>query len=276
MKRMLLSVVCLFLLLSVPAAAEQKDKTGCQDHPLFTRMPNYWIHNCEEKSFDVHAFPLGKGKTEKVEGRLWWIKYLPQSDLKARPSQLQILRNYENAVKKLGGTVLLEEDIRRTLKLVKGGKEFWVDVVADHTSMQLIYIVAKAAMQQDIVANADVFSNDIRTTGHAAVYGIYFDTGKSVVKPESDAALVEIAKLLKADAGLKVYVVGHTDNVGSMDSNMKLSQARAEAVVNALVGKHGIAAARLKSNGVSSLAPVASNDTEDGKAKNRRVELVKQ
>ena len=71
-------------------------------------------------------------------------------------------------------------------------------------------------MAQDIVANADVFSNDIRTTGHAAIYGIYFDTGKSVVKPESDAALVEIGKLLKADAGLKVYVVGHTDNVGGM------------------------------------------------------------
>lgn len=276
MKRMLLSVVCLFLLLSVSAAAEQKDKTGCLDHPLFTRMPESWIHGCTHKEFDTHAFPVGKGKKEQIEGRLWKITYYPQSDSKSMPSELQILRNFENAVKKLGGIVIFADRSTQTMKLAKDGKEFWVDLWAEFTGKYGMTIVEKAAMQQDIVASADVFSNDIRTTGHAAVYGIYFDTGKSVVKPESDAALVEIAKLLKADAGLKVYVVGHTDNAGSMDSNMKLSQTRAEAVMNALTGKYGIAAARLKSYGVSSLAPVASNDTEDGKAKNRRVELVKQ
>ena len=108
-----------------------------------------------------------------------------------------------------------------------------------------------------------------------AVYGIYFDTGKATLKPESDAALAEIAKLLTADTALKLNVVGHTDNAGSLDANMKLSQARAEAVAKALTRRHGIAASRLKSFGVASLAPVASNDSEDGRAKNRRVELVK-
>ncbi|OGW39683.1 MAG: hypothetical protein A2Y97_13755 [Nitrospirae bacterium RBG_13_39_12] len=108
------------------------------------------------------------------------------------------------------------------------------------------------------------------------MYGIYFDTGQSVIKPESEAAMSEIAKLLKKEAGMKVNVVGHTDNVGGIDSNMKLSQARADAVVQALVGKYGIGANRLKAYGVGPLAPVASNDTEEGKAKNRRVELVKQ
>jgi len=121
-----------------------------------------------------------------------------------------------------------------------------------------------------------VLGNDIKTTGHATVYGIYFDTGKAIVKPESDAALVEIAKMLKADPTLKLNVVGHTDNVGGMDSNMKLSMARGEAVVQALVARYGIAADRLKGYGVSSLAPVASNDSDAGRAKNRRVELVKQ
>jgi OOP family OmpA-OmpF porin len=87
---------------------------------------------------------------------------------------------------------------------------------------------------------------------------------------------VEIAKLLKKESGLKVNVVGHTDNVGAMDNNMKLSQARGEAVVKTLVTKYAIAADRLKGYGVGSLAPVASNDAESGKAKNRRVELVKQ
>jgi outer membrane protein OmpA-like peptidoglycan-associated protein len=131
-------------------------------------------------------------------------------------------------------------------------------------------------MKQEVEANAEAMGSDINSTGHVSIYGIYFDTGKSEIKPESDAAISEIAKLLKNNGALNLYVVGHTDNVGSFDSNMKLSKDRADAVVKALTGKHGIAAARLKPYGVASLAPVTSNDTEDGKAKNRRVELVKQ
>jgi outer membrane protein OmpA-like peptidoglycan-associated protein len=126
------------------------------------------------------------------------------------------------------------------------------------------------------VADAKSFSDDIKATGHTAIYGIYFDTGKSAIKPESEGALGEIAKLLKSDPGLKLHVVGHTDNVGVMEANVKLSQDRANAVVQALAGKHGIAGARLKASGVGPLAPVASNDTDEGKQKNRRVELVKQ
>ena len=113
-------------------------------------------------------------------------------------------------------------------------------------------------------------------TGKAAVYGIYFDTGKAEIKPESEPALKEIAKLLQADPKLKLYVVGHTDNSGGLDYNMKLSKDRADAVVKALTGKYGIAASRLSAFGVGPLAPVASNQTEEGRAKNRRVELVAQ
>jgi outer membrane protein OmpA-like peptidoglycan-associated protein len=126
------------------------------------------------------------------------------------------------------------------------------------------------------VADAAALGNDIGATGHAAVYGINFDTGKSTIKPESAQALGEIAKLLTADPSLKVFVVGHTDNVGGVDSNLKLSQDRAEAVLQALVRDHGIASARLRASGCGPFAPVASNDSEEGRAKNRRVELVKQ
>ncbi|MCC6395550.1 MAG: OmpA family protein, partial [Bacteroidetes bacterium] len=106
--------------------------------------------------------------------------------------------------------------------------------------------------------------------------GILFDTGKSTLKPESEKAIGEVAKLLKKDTGLKVYVVGHTDNEGALDANMTLSQGRAEAVVQSLVRTHGIAANRMKSFGNGPYAPVATNDSEDGRARNRRVELVKQ
>jgi len=157
----------------------------------------------------------------------------------------------------------------------KDNKETWLEV-RSYNNMYRLNIVEKEIMEQNIIANADAMGNDINSTGHVSVYGIYFDTGKSEIKPESDQAIEQISILLKNNASLNIYVVGHTDNVGTIDSNMKLSLDRANAVVNALVTKYAIAATRLKPYGVASLTPVASNDTEEGKAKNRRVELVKQ
>ena len=142
--------------------------------------------------------------------------------------------------------------------------------------MYRLNIIEREIMKQEITANADAMGNDINKTGHVALYGIFFDSGKAEIKPESDSALVQISKLLTNNKSLNLYVVGHTDNVGTIDSNMKLSKDRSDAVVNALVTKYGITATRLKSYGVASLVPVASNDTEEGKAQNRRVELVKQ
>ena len=175
-----------------------------------------------------------------------------------------------------GGTVVFTNERYATLKFTKDGKEIWAQVDSAWTAGYQIHIIEKAGMEQEIVASAEAFSNDLKDTGHAAVYGIYFDTGQSVVKPESEPALEQIAKLLKGDPSLKVNVVGHTDNVGTIEANMKLSQARATAVVAALTAKYGIAATRLNAYGVGPLAPVATNKTYDGKAKNRRVELVEQ
>jgi OmpA-OmpF porin, OOP family len=271
-----LGILLGILWLTPPLIAQQKDDKDCKDHPLFTRMPDYWIRSCTQKEFDAYAFTVAKGKTEKVEGKLWKINYYPQSTLKTKPSTLQILRNFENAVKKLGGTTLYVEESKETLRLTKDGHEMWVEVWPSFTGTYTLTILQKEAMAQDIVANADAFMNDLKATGHTAVYGIYFDTGKSEIKPESKQAIGEIAKLLKNDAGLKVYVVGHTDNVGGLEANMKLSQDRADAVTQALIRDHGITAARLKAYGDGPYAPVASNDTDEGRAKNRRVELVKQ
>jgi outer membrane protein OmpA-like peptidoglycan-associated protein len=270
-------VAMVYVLVGATAAlAQQKDVAGCKDHPMFTRMPEYWIYKCVDKQFDAHAFVTGKGQTETIEGRKATWTYYPQAKATEKPSELQIKRNFEAAIQKAGGKVVGADKGRETFTLTADGKEIWVEVWAEFTGKYGFTIVEKKAMAQDIIATAEVFSNDIRSTGHAAIYGIYFDSGKSVIKPESDVALTEIAKLLNGDPGLKINVVGHTDNVGQMDYNMKLSQARAEAVAQALVAKHGISAARLKGYGVSSLAPVSTNDTDEGRAKNRRVELVKQ
>ncbi|MEO8102707.1 MAG: OmpA family protein [Betaproteobacteria bacterium] len=273
--QVVVALVCMLVGVS-PALAQQKDVVGCKDHPMFTRMPGYWIYKCVDKQFDAHAFVTGPGKTQTVEGRKATWTYYPQATATDKPSELQINRNFEAAIQKAGGKVVGADKARETFNLATDGKEIWVEVWAEFTGKYGFTLVEKKAMAQDIVATAEVFSNDIRSTGHAAIYGIYFDSGKSVVKPESDAALAEIAKLLNGDPALKLNVVGHTDNVGQMDANMRLSQSRAEAVAQALVARHGIAAARLKGYGVSSLAPVTSNESEEGRAKNRRVELVKQ
>jgi outer membrane protein OmpA-like peptidoglycan-associated protein len=140
-----------------------------------------------------------------------------------------------------------------------------------------LYVIEVKPMESDLITvNAASLANDINRTGHASVYGIYFDTGKADVKPESDATLKEIAKLLQGHPQLKLYVVGHTDNQGALDMNMDLSRRRAEAVLAALTTKYAVPAARLKAFGCGPYSPVASNDSEDGRAKNRRVELVKQ
>jgi OmpA-OmpF porin, OOP family len=127
-----------------------------------------------------------------------------------------------------------------------------------------------------VTIDAAAMSKDISSTGHVALYGIYFDTDKADPKPESQPTLQEIATLLKQDSSLKLFIVGHTDNVGGFEYNIALSQRRAAAVVKELTTQHGIAAMRLKSAGVGMLSPVAPNEREEGRAKNRRVELVKQ
>ncbi|QPF83616.1 OmpA family protein [Bradyrhizobium genosp. L] len=127
-----------------------------------------------------------------------------------------------------------------------------------------------------VPVSASEIAKKLDTSGQVILSGILFDFNKSQLKPDSRPALDEIAAFLKKDPARKVYLVGHTDNVGGFDFNMQLSQARAEAVVADLVSTYGITPARLKGYGAGLLAPIASNATDDGRAKNRRVELIPQ
>lgn len=125
------------------------------------------------------------------------------------------------------------------------------------------------------VVTAEEMNSDLSKAGKVALYGILFDLDKTEIKPESKPALDEIAQLLKKNPELKLLVVGHTDNQGDLQYNHELSRRRAESVAKALGAHYGIAAERLSPYGVGMLAPAASNDSEEGRAKNRRVELVK-
>lgn len=258
----------------------QADAKDCKDHPLFTRMDHFTIEDCSEEKYGEIDFVNEKGEKIKVAGRVFKIDYGIMEGF-TPPSALQVIKNYENAIKKLGGVTIHQEDAYDIwLKLEKGGKTFWVYVDSWHGGGKGetygITIVEQEAMVQEVVADAWSLMGSIQTAGHASIYGIYFDFDSSAIKPESEAAIKEIAKLLQENAGLKLYVVGHTDNAGSVDYNMTLSKARAEAVMKKLVGEYRISSERLKAFGVGPLAPVASNRTDEGRAKNRRVELVEQ
>jgi len=260
-------------------AFAQQDAKGCKDHPLFTRMQNFYIRDCKVKEFDYFDFEeLKDGKWSKirVEGRKYEIAYYLKSGAN-KPGEVEIVRNYTNAIQTVGGILLGEKRGVAHMKLLKDGNETWVKVFAGGAgSVYQLIIVEKKGMAQQVVADAKTMASDIGSTGKIAIYGIYFDFDKADVKPESEPALKEIAKLLSENPQLKLYVVGHTDNVGGVDYNMKLSQQRAEAVVKELVSKYKIDGTRLKALGVGPAAPVTSNKTEEGRAKNRRVELVEQ
>ncbi len=269
------------LMLACAVGSAQQDREGSKDYPLFSRMPNFYIDTYKEMEFNAVEMPVKEGakqNSRSFEGRSFEIAFY-QKENTPPVSALQIVRNFQNAAQRLNGQILFYENydsgnhVETTLHVTRDGKEAWVfiDARSDHYTLTA---VEKQAMRQDVVANAAALANDIHSAGKVAIYGIYFDTAKSDLKPESDAAIAEIGKLLRQQPTLKVFVVGHTDMVGDASANLKLSQARAQAVINALVAKHNIAAARLTAFGAGPYAPVAPNRDEDGRAKNRRVELV--
>jgi outer membrane protein OmpA-like peptidoglycan-associated protein len=298
MKWIPIGVVALSLLAAAPAPA-QEDEEGCKDHPLFTRMPNSYLYGCESREFDLRKFPVGPPKGDQgatasvdVEGPVFWTSYALKEGAKM-PSGLQIMRNFENAAKNAGGTIEGQypgwckasydpegmpnmgngcTSFGLTMKFVKGGKETWAFLQArDDDGSYLLTVSEREAMKQDVAVNelADKLTKD----GFVTLY-VNFDTGKSTIKPESAKTLDDAAAALKLAGDLKVEVGGHTDNVGSPEANQKLSQERAKAVMAALV-ERGVTAGRLTAKGYGQAVPIADNRTEDGRAKNRRVELVK-
>jgi outer membrane protein OmpA-like peptidoglycan-associated protein len=216
-----------------------------------------------------------------VEGRYSAYYYTFDLTRGAMPSSLQIVRNCQNAIRKIGGKVLWE-DVRQTgweettLFVERDGKEFWIHVDPSNGAYNYtVTIIQRESMTQDVIADAIAFKKGLTEAGHVEVPGIYFDTAKADIKPESEAALKEMVKLLKDNANLKVWVVGHTDYTGTLSNNMALSNARAGSVVKALV-ERGIDGKRLAAFGNGPYAPVTSNHDDAGRSKNRRVELVEQ
>jgi outer membrane protein OmpA-like peptidoglycan-associated protein len=284
----------------------QDDADGCKDHPIFSRMPNYYLTNCEEVEFGSMKFPVGAPdpnndnmiKSETIEGKIMVFKYELKYDKKPS-SGLQIMHNFQNASKHNGGVIVGEyqgwctgyyefngSDINAgtipfgngctnwgsSIKLTKNNKEIWIYVQISGDEGYDMVIAEKEAMNQDIYAN-EMF--DKINSGDALTLYINFESGKSAIKSESQNIIDELYKMLSSNPTLKIIIEGHTDNDGNSTSNKTLSEQRATSVKTSLVNK-GISADRIITAGYGQDKPIADNSTEDGKAKNRRVEIKKQ
>jgi len=276
---------CLLALLALaaPAALAQEDARGSKDHPLLTRYPDSHIveyvknYNTEEFATGTRA---GQPERKSVEGDATVITYF-HNNAEKQPSALQVIRNYQNAIKGIGGQVVYErmpkdgDGGETTLRVTTGGKEVWIrlepGIFSAPTQSYKLWIVEVAAMQQ--VVSANKLLEELNKAGFIALY-INFDTGKWDLKADGRATVAEIVTMLKGAPTLRIAIEGHTDNVGQAAANKALSEKRAQSVMAAIVAG-GIDAKRLSAAGVGQERPIADNRSEEGRAKNRRVELVK-
>jgi OmpA-OmpF porin, OOP family len=268
--------LCALILFCIPVALfaqddAPQDAEGCKDSPIITRMPGSTIHSCENKEFEQVKVPVGKDSdgnvTEKtLEGEYHYWDYGTRDGV----SEIQVFRNFETALKQSGMKIIYEES-PGTITANKGDTWYWLQNSGSYYYQTFLTV---KSMQQEVTADASGIADELNKSGHMALYGIHFETGKATILPDSESVLGEVAKMLQQNPDMKVSVEGHTDNVGSATSNQTLSEKRAQAVV-AWLTSHGIDPSRLSAKGWGSSKPVEDNTTEDGRAKNRRVELVK-
>jgi OmpA-OmpF porin, OOP family len=233
-------VVAVTLLCAAVPVLAQEDADGCKDHPLFTRFPGTYLVDCASSQFDLRKFPVGPvGKDEEtlrsvgVEGPTQRLTYELKEGA-TPPSGLQIMRNFENAAKKAGGTVEGQwpgwckatydvEDMPSmgngctsyalTMKFLRGGRETWVFLQASESDGAYSMTVSeREAMKQDVKVNE--LAEKLEKDGFVSLY-VSFDTGKATIRPTRPKTLDDAAAALQAVAGLKVEVGGHTDNVGT-------------------------------------------------------------
>ena len=273
-------IFALAMAVSISASTfAQQDKEGTKDHPMFpNRITNYFITE-STTNFDAVDFNVAAGGSKIItkEGTKSSIRYDFNAESgQSKPSPLQILRNYEAAAKKIGGETqfLNANEGIGVFKIAKAGPEVWVKIEMggnDNNDFYYLTVLEIEAMKQEITAN-DILTA-LNTDGHISLY-INFETGKSDIKSESQKTIDQIVEMLKSNPTLKISIEGHTDNVGTPQSNHTLSENRAKSVMNAIIAQD-VDKVRLSSKGWGQTKPISDNKTEDSRTKNRRVEIVK-
>ncbi len=249
---------------------------GAGDYRLLGHMPTFAGDPPTKKNFDQASFVVddGKGNTHdvKVQGTYFRVAYTPKAGAPTVGDD-EIQANYRTALKALGAQILFQDGSNTTARFENNGQSIWVKIYSQESTIEITVIEEKALQLSIQPPTADAMQATLDKAGHIALY-INFDFNKATLRPDAAPVIAQIVALLKKNAGLKVALQGHTDSIGGHDYNVKLSKDRAAAVVAAIV-KGGIDAKRLTSTGFGPDKPVADNDTPEGRAKNRRVELVK-
>jgi outer membrane protein OmpA-like peptidoglycan-associated protein len=288
----------LLLALSMPSSASWNEKNvkGAKEHSIIKFYPQARVTDYDEKAFDSVEVVTGtkpgsdgepEAKTEEIEGRIMRYVY----EHKPGTSAFEILRQYESALGKAGFVTLVAGRVDKLPAHATIGGQAFGSFRLDRDGKPAVYVNLSATdqggwmestltiaepgqMERKLEADAGGFYKALEEKGRVAVYGINFDTGKATIRADSEAVLSEIRKLLVDHPDLRLKVEGHTDNVGVPAANRKLSEARASAVV-AWLGRQGINADRLTPAGFGDAKPIVDNATEDGRARNRRVELAR-
>jgi outer membrane protein OmpA-like peptidoglycan-associated protein len=244
------------------------------DHRLFGHMPNY-VGQAQKRNFDKFTFNVqdgGETREIEVRGARYSVAYnITQGATMA--SIVDAHENYRHVVETLGGQVLYREDRNMTARLENNNQTIWLSVYSQESDIQLEIIEEKPFQASIKAPEADAMKSALDKDGRVSLY-VNFDFNKATLKPDAAPVVAQVMKLLKDNPGLKLEIGGHTDNIGGHDYNVKLSQQRAAAIVAALVAQ-GVAADRLRAAGFGPDKPIADNNKEEGRAKNRRVELVK-
>jgi OmpA-OmpF porin, OOP family len=261
------------------AAWAQEEPQEC---PYFTAMPEYVLESSEDRDFDAHPFFDGHAVVT-VEGKLCSSYYALREGAR-QASELQIIRNYAAALRAIGGVVFIEGACEAaacgdyegwklvTGKAGKNGKEVWLELVPHNGGADYqMTVVERQPMRQDVTASGLLAA--LNADGHVALH-IEFDTNRAEIRPESKPIVEQVVAMLLGNPGLSLSVEGHTDATGTAARNLVLSEQRARSVVAALVAG-GVEPSRLAAAGYGQERPVADNSSEEGRAKNRRVELVK-
>lgn len=282
MKNFLLFFVCSLLAFFISNFSSGSYGQNEMEHPMIKPMPKATIVPAQSKklNYSSYSFYVKKGKkAERVEkkGKYWRLRYLIK-DARGRTnknvSRMDIAKNYKAAALEKGGTILYEVGGSLTFTLpMKNGGTIWAFVSAGAGNYN-IHIIEEASFKKQLSFSSDEMKKALDEEGHIAIYGINFDIDKDNLKLGAEKVLIEMVKLMKNNPELKIEIQGHTDNKGSVKHNLNLSKRRA-ATVKMFLLTYGIDSSRIIPKGYGIEKPVATNDTEEGRAKNRRVELVK-
>lgn len=262
-----------FTSVCIAAAQDNTDIDNSHDHPMITRMNNYLIGEFEQ-NYDRVEMQVSDENFKDIDGnRTYLYYYFNETSGVKHPSIFQIVKNHENAIKKLGGkTVYDDGGGAATFHIKKDNADVWVKLIAANSG-EVYYLTVVEVNKMDQEISANELYQTITTEGSVALH-IHFETGKSTIKSESQSIIKQVVQMLMENIELNVSIEGHTDNVGNAVNNKTLSLNRAKAVVEALVAQD-IPSTRLSHSGWGQEKPISTNETDEGRAQNRRVEIVK-